>query len=732
MDKKLTYQILLSMQDRASSTVKIVEKELDKVQEAASKVVTGFGLIGDKISVVSTSSANKVRDIGKSVDLLRGQFQNAGKGAATVSDTLGKGATTAVPKFNMLNMSVQQVARELPALAISANMFFLAISNNLPILADNIQATRKENQALIASGQKAVPVWRQVAGSIFSWQTALVAGVTILSMYGGEIIEFTKDLFTFSEGFEHSRKTIEELKKTTQKYNTELLQEINNLRYSYDAILKTAEGTVARKYAIDALNESYGKYMPYLLTEKSGLEELKTAYNAINSSLRSQIALKVRASQTEDILKESAEKQSAAIVDMQNAFSKQGVDTSMSDKIIASLIDDAPKWKDAGDTLGEAFQQSMKNIEELNPRIAFNSDTRKGIYNYLKSFYQMETAVEAVNKRVDLLLGKTNQITEIGEIIVTPEKKKGNDKEANKDVNTIGGVENKIKSLKDTQSKAMGEQAIALEKEIKLWEKKLELMQSAIIIGAAQKPDMKLLETPEAKLNLKKMKAYNPKTNPDTGKLLAPAGPSEKELKKAAKLAKANLQAAFKNEDIFTPMQEGIFSITDAMRSFSGVVGEAAGAWLQWGSTLLNTIAQAIPAILQMIGVTTVDTEVTRTNANAHLVGATAKAMNANAGLGPFGWIAGIAAVAAIIGTMMSIPKLAGGTVASGPMLAMIGEYPGASNNPEIVAPSGMIRKIVREESGSGIGNGTVVFRIKGDVLEGILHKQSNKRSRTR
>ena len=79
MDKKLTYQILLSMQDRASSTVKIVEKELDKVQEAASKVVTGFGLIGDKISVVSTSSANKVRDIGKSVDLLRGQFQNAGK-----------------------------------------------------------------------------------------------------------------------------------------------------------------------------------------------------------------------------------------------------------------------------------------------------------------------------------------------------------------------------------------------------------------------------------------------------------------------------------------------------------------------------------------------------------------------------------------------------------------------------------------------------------------------------
>ena len=729
-DSKLTYQILIQMQNQASGVAKVIEKDLNRVQQSAQEVVSGVGKIGRQLSVISNASVNSVKNTASFVNSLRKQYHTLGQDATSVSNTLNKGVTASVPKFNMLNMSVQQVTRELPAMAIGFNTFFLAISNNLPILADSISNVRKENQLLIASGQKATPVWKQVAGSFFSWQTALVLGVTALAMYGSDIIDFTRSLFSFSDSVERSRKTLEALRNTTQSYNEELFKERNSLRYVYEEIMSTSEGTAARKDAIDRLNDTYEKYMPYLLSEKSSLEELKTVYDAINSSLQTQIALKVRSAQTEEILEEASQKQAEAITNMQEALADQKISTSISDRIIASLVQDAPKWRDAGDTLGEAFQQAMKNIEATFPQVRFNSDTRGGIYEYLKNFYEMEGAVDAVNKRVDLLLGKTNQITEIGEIVITPEKKKSNQKEQNTDLETIGGVENKIKSLKETQSKAMGEQAIALEKEIKLWEKKLELMQSAIIIGAAEKPDMQLLEAPEVKLDLKKQKAYNPKTNLNTGKLIEPLGPTEKELKKAAKLAQANLQAAFKDEDTFTTMQKGIFDITDAMRGFTGAVNEAAGAWLQWGSNLLNTISQAIPAILQMVSATMSDTVATTANANAHLKAAGAKALSANAGLGPFGWIAGVAAVAAIVGAMMSIPKLAGGTVASAPMIAMIGEYAGASNNPEIVAPSGMIRKIVREESG-GPG-GEVVFKIDGLTLVGMLKKMNNKMNRTR
>lgn len=103
--------------------------------------------------------------------------------------------------FGMLGLSVQQVARELPSLAVNWNTFFLAISNNLPMLADQIQIANKNYKELMAAQQqgqrlneRAVPVWRQLISTLFSWQTALVAGVTILSLYGKELITFFKTL----------------------------------------------------------------------------------------------------------------------------------------------------------------------------------------------------------------------------------------------------------------------------------------------------------------------------------------------------------------------------------------------------------------------------------------------------------------------------------------------------------------------------------------------------------
>lgn len=81
--------------------------------------------------------------------------------------------------WNGLNVQIQQVARELPSLAIGANTFFLAISNNLPMLVDELQKARKEFKTLKAEGKAATPVWKQFASSLFSWQTALVAGITI-------------------------------------------------------------------------------------------------------------------------------------------------------------------------------------------------------------------------------------------------------------------------------------------------------------------------------------------------------------------------------------------------------------------------------------------------------------------------------------------------------------------------------------------------------------------------
>ncbi|RGJ48527.1 hypothetical protein DXD58_16740 [Bacteroides sp. D20] len=86
-------------------------------------------------------------------------------------------------------MSMAQIARELPSLAMGPQMFFLAISNNIPMFTDAVGNARKEYERLTAAGQKATPVWKQVLSSLFSWQTFMATAITLTVVYSKEIWE---------------------------------------------------------------------------------------------------------------------------------------------------------------------------------------------------------------------------------------------------------------------------------------------------------------------------------------------------------------------------------------------------------------------------------------------------------------------------------------------------------------------------------------------------------------
>lgn len=93
------------------------------------------------------------------------------------------------PKLNSVKMSMAQIARELPSLAMGPQMFFLAISNNIPMFTDAVGNARKEYERLTAAGQKATPVWKQVLSSLFSWQTFMATAITLTVVYSKEIWE---------------------------------------------------------------------------------------------------------------------------------------------------------------------------------------------------------------------------------------------------------------------------------------------------------------------------------------------------------------------------------------------------------------------------------------------------------------------------------------------------------------------------------------------------------------
>ena len=635
------------------------------------------------------------------------QASNNADGVNRRLQQMAESAQQAAPRFNQLNMSIQQVARELPAFSYSISTGFMAISNNLPILADTIAQVRKENSVLAASGQQVVPVWRQVAGSLLSWQTALVAGVTALTMYAPQIISFVRNLFDLSDGANESRRALEALRSTTQSYGESLLQETNQLRYIYEAINQTAEGTAARRAAIQTLNDTYKEYMPYLLSEKSSLEELNSMYNILNSALRNHIALKVRNAQLDKITEEAAKAQSDAIADLQEALSAQGVSTSLSDDIITTLVNDAPKWKAAGDTLREAFLQAVQNIQ-TDSGITISRDAEQGIYAYIQSFYEMDTAVNAVNKRIDLLLGKNDQIKELGTLVVTPDANKDTEKELNKNLETIVGLTNKINQLKEAQSRASAETAANLEREIQLYQERLNVLQQTINRTAAgnlgdekykeklNAPDIEALEVP----------AVNIPITFDTNRLRENFRIMQQMFSDSIKE-----MTVLSSEQITGLLSQSFASIGTAIAS--GDVLES------FKSTLIMLMD-----MLQQFGTALI------------AAGVASEALKVVAWSGIGAIIAGgalVAATAAAKAALNRVPAFADGGIVSGPTLALVGEYAGASSNPEVIAPLNKLKSMIEPAvQNDTVMNGEVRFVIRGEVLEGILQKMNRKRMRTR
>jgi hypothetical protein len=79
--------------------------------------------------------------------------------------------------------------------------------------------------------------------------------------------------------------------------------------------------------------------------------------------------------------------------------------------------------------------------------------------------------------------------------------------------------------------------------------------------------------------------------------------------------------------------------------------------------------------------------------------------------------------ITAMIALMSKLPKFAKGGIAYGPTLGLFGEYGGASNNPEVVAPLDKLRSLIEPQSAM---SGKVEFEIDGRKLRGVLKRVEN------
>lgn len=119
-----------------------------------------------------------------------------------------------------LGISISQVVRELPAAAVSLNTFFLGISNNIPMVVDEINRLRRQNELLAAEGKEQISVTKSIVKSLFSWNTALVVLLTVFSMYGKEIITWIDKTLAGRDAAKSFEDALEDLNSELGKGST--------------------------------------------------------------------------------------------------------------------------------------------------------------------------------------------------------------------------------------------------------------------------------------------------------------------------------------------------------------------------------------------------------------------------------------------------------------------------------------------------------------------------------
>ena len=366
--------------NKMSAEEAVNQRILNKNALDQAKAVSSLVGAYDKLNLAHQKAFKNAQNIGAQYGSTSDKFLKASEKAnkldaelKTLDATLGKhnrNVGNYASGYNALGNSINQLSREAPAFANSINTGFMAISNNIPALTDAIRGIRAENKALAAEGKPTVSVLKQLAGAIFSWQTLISVGVTLLTLYGGKIVEWARNLSTGAKAQEDLNKAMAEGSKnsTSEVAKMDVLyRTATNLNLSY----------AQRQKAVDQLQKQYPSYFANIDDEvikngqaKKSYDELKDAIIASSRAKAIEAELQKRASER---LEKELELQQR-IVDARERFVKtqQGGQDDLSPTVGGkSFTSYEDRVKTAARVLGsyktdlENFYKSARNEDDL-------------------------------------------------------------------------------------------------------------------------------------------------------------------------------------------------------------------------------------------------------------------------------------------------------------------------------------------------------------------------------
>lgn len=320
-------QLEIFMKDLTKAGLQSVGKNVDDVENQTLQLISALKQViaeqKHQLEVNKAAGLSYTQEAAN-IQALTGQVRGLEAGLKELKKTKEETAKTqtididteaVTRKTNNLKMQFSQVARELPSLAMGPQMFILAISNNLPMLADAIADVRKQNELLAASGQKGVPVWKQLAGAVFSWQTALVAAISLGIVFGKDIANWVKELINGKKAIDNNKEALENYKKAMLDSQQAAQEEIVQLNLLYQAAVDSSKGMNERISAVKELKKEFPQYFKNLSDEEVLVGKAADKYN--------ELATAIMASAKAQAAKETLIKNSKEILDLESKITEE-------------------------------------------------------------------------------------------------------------------------------------------------------------------------------------------------------------------------------------------------------------------------------------------------------------------------------------------------------------------------------------------------------------------------
>lgn len=396
-------ELEIFMKDLTKAGLQSVGKNVDDVENQTQKLIDALKLV--RAEQIKQLEANK--QAGKNytqeaanVQALTGQINGLKAGLKDLKKTKEEVAKTpsididteaVTRKTNNLKMQFSQVARELPSLAMGPQMFILAISNNLPMLADAIADVRKQNELLAASGQKGVPVWKQLGKALLSPQTALIALISLGIVYGKEIGNWVKNLGKAKKELSETQQLQESLNTSRRKGGEAASEESAKLRILYTASQDTSKSMRERNKAVDELQKMYPDYFGKLSNEAILAGNAASAYDELTKA----IIRKGQAQAAEDIVADYSKRNfqlqrginadSQWVNQMRSAYEaalkqREGMRQNALTVNQSSFMTNRTLSGDSNaEKIIEEYERRMENIRKSSEEIAKNNKTVEGI-----------------------------------------------------------------------------------------------------------------------------------------------------------------------------------------------------------------------------------------------------------------------------------------------------------------------------------------------------------------